>query len=317
MLHQKRKITFTRLVIFFCLWFLASCSSPKDILRSSLDSRYCEPSMNYTYHSHYLPQGEIESVLQKESSLINRFPKHDLLIANAIGVLPLLQDLNWLQQQADRDTRLEQAILYRQIQNRILLASIEISSIVAELDCDGERAEQLAYFLDQRDQRRIRNLTVLSIVAGSLTAVVAAFIPNTNAEEAFSIGGGLISAVLGTTAAFSSNKSVSFMHKRNLLSDIWGEPKNSSIYSPYIWYVLNEKAFSNSGQASIRHNIRQRWKDYLLHGATAEQLELYFGSGGDYQSSDLHTRANMLNQLKASVLTINQNLQSLLANLPD
>ncbi len=314
---RKWKISFKRLFTFSWLVLMVSCASPEHILRSSADSRYCEPSLQYTYHSSYLPQGEIELVLAKDSSLTNLFSRHDLLIANAIGVLPLLQDLIRLQQQHDKDTRLEQAVLYRKIQNRVLLASTEISSIVAELDCEGERADQIANYLDQRDQRRIRNLTVFSIVVGSATAVVAAFVTNNKAEDAFSIGGGTIGAGLGVAAAFSSNRSVHFIHKRNLLSDVWGDSEESSIYSPFIWYVLNEKFFSNSGQYSMRHNIRQRWKDYLLKGTTAEQQELYFGSGGDYQSDDLHARSNMLNQLQASLLTINQNLQSLVSNLPD
>jgi hypothetical protein len=81
--------------------------------------------------------------------------------------------------------------------------------------------------------------------------------------------------------------------------------------------VLNEKLFSNSGQKSIRHNIRQRWQEYVLQDATDEQQQLYFGPGGSYQSDDLHARSNMLNQLQASILSINQDLQSLLYNLPD
>jgi hypothetical protein len=69
---------------------------------------------------------------------------------------------------------LEQAVLYRKIHNRLLVASTEISSLVAELDCEGERADQLATYLDGRDQRRIRNLTLLSIVTGAATTVVTA-----------------------------------------------------------------------------------------------------------------------------------------------
>ncbi|WP_247235617.1 hypothetical protein [Telluribacter sp. SYSU D00476] len=317
MLNWKLKSTLTRLLVFFCIVFVVSCSSPRHLLRSSVESRYCEPSLIYTYHSQYLPKGEIESMLSKDSSLTNRFSKHDLLVANAIGVLPLLQDLIRLQQQKGRDSRLEQAVLHRKINSRLLLASTEISSIVAELDCEGERASQLAFYLDQRDQQRIRNLTVISIVAGAATAVVAAFMANSNVENAISIGGGIVSAGLGTAAAFTSNQTVPFAHKRNLLSDIWGGSEESTIYSPFIWYVLNEKFFSNSGETSIRHNIRQRWKDYLLTEATDEEQVLYFSAGGDYDSDDLHARSNMLNELQASILTINQNLRSLIANLPD
>jgi hypothetical protein len=252
--------------------------------------------------------------LQGDTGLTGRFSKHDLFIANAICVLPLLRDVIRLQQQVGTDTRLEQAVLYRKIHNRLLVASTEISSLVAELDCEGERADQLATYLDQR---RIRYLTLLSIVAGAATTVVTALLTDENAEKIVGIGGGLVSAGLGGVAAFSSNRSVPFAHKRNLLTDIWSQTEQSSMYSPFIWYVLNEKLFSNSGQISIRHNIRQRWQEYVLQDATDEQQQLYFGPGGPYQSDDLHARSNMLNQLQASILSINQDLQSLLSNLPD
>jgi hypothetical protein len=273
--------------------------------------------VQYTYPSQYLPQANIQILLQQDTSLTNRFSRHDLLMANANGILPLLQQLIHLGKQVGTDTRLEQAILYRKIHNRLLQASTEILSLVAELDCEGERAEQLANYLDQRDERRIRNLTMLSIVAGAATTVVAALVTSNTAENAISIGGGLLSAGVGGAAAFSSNQSVSFLHKRNLLSDIWAESQESSIYSPFIWYMLNEELFSNSGQTSIRRNIRQRWQEYVLKEASLEQQQLYFGWGGNYESDDLHARSNMLNQLQASVRSINQDLQSLLANLPE
>ena len=189
-----------------------------------------------------------------------------------------------------------------------------MASLAAELDCEVERAEQLATYLDQRDQKRIRSLTLLSIIIGAVTTVTTALVKADRPDQLIGIGGGVISAGLGGAAAFSSNRSVTFLHKRNLLTDMWSEYSQSTIYPPFIWYVLNEKTFSNSGQTSVRANIRQRWRDYELVDCSPLQHKLFFGVGGSYQADDLHIRANMLDQLQASIRSINQDLQSLLAH---
>jgi hypothetical protein len=298
------------------LLFSISCSSPKLINTSLKVSTYCEPSIQYTYSSYYLPIKNIDSIIQSDSSLTNRFAEHDIILINAVGILPLLQELIRYQDDLERDTRLEQIIIFQQIQNRLMQASTEISSIVAELDCEGERAEQLANYLDIRDENRIKKLTILSIVVGSGVTVAGALISNNKTDDIISVAGGLLSAGLGGAAAFSSKLSIPYQHNRNQLTAIWEDNNQSSIYSPFIWYVLNEPLFSNTKQISIRQNLSQRWKDYVLNKTSIEEQNLYFGSGGNYKSTNLHARANMLNQLQASIRSINQNLQNLIANLP-
>ncbi|MFD2936366.1 hypothetical protein [Spirosoma flavum] len=281
----------------------------------SLSDNYCAPSIQYKYDAAYLPQPNIESILQADTSLTPRYSQHDLLLANATGVLPLLRELINLERSTQPDARLESINKRQQILNRLLLASTQISGLAAELDCEGERADQIATYLDQRDTQRIRRLTILSVVLGAATTVATTLIRSVDATKVVGVSGGVISAGFGGLAAFSSNRSVEFKHERNLLTDIWYQPKQSSVYPPIVWYVLNEKLFSNIGQHSISHNIRQRWQDYVLNGASKEQQDLYFGKGGNYQADDLHNRANMLNQLQSSVRSIYQDLQSLVLML--
>lgn len=297
------------------LW-LAACVSPVNTSRQTERSGdYCAPALAYTYDSTYLPLPDIESVLKTDTGLTSHYSRHDLLMANALGIVPLLSELSRLANNKSLDARLERVIKQQQIQNRLLLASTEIASFAAELDCEGERADQLANYLDQRDTRRIRRLTIFSVVVGAATTVVTALIQADNTTKVISIAGGLVSATAGGFAAFSSNIRVPFWHKRNVLSDIWHQPRASSVFPPVVWYALNEKTFSNSGQTSIGYNIRQRWKDYVLDGVSAEDATLYFGAGGNYQADDLHRRANMVNQLQSSVRSIDQDLQGLMLGL--
>lgn len=292
---------------------LTACSALKNKPLVTHD-KYCEPTVGYDYGPAYLPHPDMQAILQKDTAFAKRYSEHDLLIANGMGILPLLEALNRLERHATPTDQLEIVSKRQQILNRLMLASIQISSVAAELDCEGERADRLATYLDQRDTRRIRRLTLLSVVVGAVTTVATALVQATGTNKAVGIGGGVVSAAFGSLAAFSSDRTIELIHQRNLLTDIWTQNKQSSVYPPFVWYVLNEKLFSNDGQHAVSYNIRHRWQDYVLNG-TADEEKLYFGKGGNYQADDLHARANMLNQLQSSVRSINQDLQSLVLSL--
>ena len=310
------KSLFSQVILLaYALVSLASCRTFQGQPLLKLSDNYCAPSINYAYDSSYLPRPDFQAIMQADTSLTRRYSQHDLLLANAIGVLPLLQGLISLENNQSLEARLERIDKQQKISARLLLASTQISGLAAELDCEGERADQLGTYLDQRDTKRIRRLTLLSVVIGAATTIATALLSSADASKGVGIGGGIVGAGFGGMAAFSSNRIVRFKHQRNLLTDIWYQPKQSLVYPPMIWYVLNEKSFSNTNQYAISHNIRQRWEGYVLNGSSTEQQSLFFGEAGDYQADDLHSRANMLNQLQSSVRSINQDLQSLALTL--
>lgn len=300
-----------RLVLVLLIYVHSACSVSKVSRQPISSGHYCEPGIVYPDNAQFAPL----STLPSDTSLTNHWSAHTLLMANAVGIIPLLHQLTYLPVSADLQTQFLRTSLRQQIQSRLLLASVEIASLAAELDCEGERADQLATYLDQQDQKRIRNLTLLSVILGAITTVATALIPADNTDKIVGIGGGLLSAGLGSGAALSSKKTVLFQHERNLLTDIWTADEQSLLYAPFIWYVLNEKEFSNTRRHSIRANIKRRWQQYGVVGMTPEQQQLLFGRGGNYQADALHTRANMLNQLQSSIRSINQDLQSLLLAL--
>ncbi|MVM35398.1 hypothetical protein GO755_35585 [Spirosoma sp. HMF4905] len=258
-----------------------------------------------------MPQATIDAILKADTALTRRYSQHDLLMANAIGVIPLLRELIVLETSSKADARLESVIKHQQILNRLLVASTQVSSVAAELDCEGERADRLATYLDQYDTQRIRRLTLLSIIVGAATTVVTTLIQSDNTSKVVGISGGVIGAGFGGFAAFSTSRIIHLSHQRNLLTDVWEQNQQSKIYPPFVWYVLNEKTFSNSNQYSVIHNIRQRWENFVLNDSSPQEQALYFGQGGDYKADDFHARANMLNQLQSSVRSINQDLHSL------
>lgn len=283
---------------------------------------YCYPNhYRYAEDSVYRPYTSIESfLLSGDSSLIKYYNRSDLNIANATGTLLLIVELSHLQKQFKIQSSVETqvSILSKKqlITNRLAEVRTEIASIAAELDCEGERAEQLASYMSEKENARVNKLTVASITTGALSGVAAIFIKSPHTSDVVAVTGGLGSATLGLFSLTSSRKT-HYMHPRNLLTDIWNEPETSSYYPPAIWFILTHKEFSNSQQYSICHNIRKRWREYNELGsikatANSGQIHLLFGSGGIYTSDLLETRSDMLNQLQAAIRLLDQDILQLL-----
>ncbi len=298
--------------------YTVSCSllTKKNLKVSQLN--YCAPTSPYLYDSTYLPLGDISSFVKGNPSLLKKFTYQDLLLANASGSLPLMADLVHLQDaKADDEDSIYVLVKRQQIFNRLLLASTELASMAAELDCESERSKQLANYLDQINDTRVQRLTILSVVTGAVTGIITSTSGSHQVQVAVGVSGSVMSALFGGMAVLSSRKSITLQHNRNVLADIWYMPKTSSVYPPFIWYVLNEKAFNNEDITTIIQSLKDRWIEQELISVPdkSNKAALFFGTGGRYLANDLHTRASMLNQLKAEIRSINQNLQSLMLKL--
>jgi hypothetical protein len=319
--------------------FLSSCISLRPNLRVSQLS-YCDPPVPYVYDSTYLPLADITLFLQENNLLLKHYSYQDLLLANASGSLFLLRDLVYLQESKsdDEDSLVYVLVKKQQIFNRLVLASTEVASLAAELDCESERTKQLANYLDQINDTRVQRYTILSAVTGAVTGIGTSVSKNYGSQVSIGISGSIISAIFGGLAAISSRNSILVKHNRNLLSDIWYDPKISSTYPPFIWRVLNSKEFNPGESNSTVNSLKDRWIEEALVDTTGnkhhkfltgklfvkvgltdttntKKYELFFGTGGKYRSNDLHTRTSMLNQLKVEIRTITQNLQALMLKL--
>lgn len=307
---------FKQIITLSVFLLLTSCLSLKPNLRVSQLS-YCAPPGPYTYDSSYIPLPDISQILQKNSSLLKYFSYQDILLANASGSMFLLEDLVRLKEikTDEEDSLLFLMLKKQQIFNRLLLASTEVASIAAELDCESERSKQLAAYLDQINDTRTQQLTILSVVTGAATGIGTAFAQKRDAQISIGVSGSIISAIFGGWASISSRDKVLFNHYRNLLSDIWHEPKKSTVYPPFVWFVLNTKEFSNGEKSTVQF-LKERWiSEELFDVSKKSKIDLLFGVGGKYLSNELHSRTSMLNQLKAEIRSINQNLQSLMLKL--
>jgi len=236
-----------------------------------------------------------------------------IAIAEDIDVIPLLDNLVSLRQ-GGRQHTIEFLELRQQLTDRILLAAFEVSSGVAEVVCERDRADQVAHRLDEIDTSRIRGLTLASIVLGGVAAIVSGGIGlaggATTASDAVEVAGGVFSTMFGVTALFTKSKQ-EFTHDRNVLSELWNDPPTSPLFSPSIWRFLHRP---HKEGKTPREELVAAWRHegrLGKPGSTHEEkrIVLLLGQGGSYHSTELHARASMLEELEATIQLMHQELE--------
>jgi len=288
-----------------CMLFLFSGCSSSLISNSkvqALTKDYCKPNVVYSQNLFKQSIGVQDSLL-----LSGCFSYHDCLLIKNIGLsIPVLE---CLKAQGDK----EKIEAKQKIILKYLLFAAEVDAVAAELDCNGERIDQLAGYVDNLNSKKQIRLTISSILAGAVTSVTAATVKNDNLNNALSIAGGMATGVLGFMTLNPKGKKVSMEIDRNMLGSIWYRNNDAQFYPDSVWSVLSDKKFSNSNSLSMIETIRLRWFKYGLEGEQGSPLEmLYFKQGGLYTAEDLHRAANMHNELQATVRAIQQDLRSLM-----
>jgi len=302
---------------------LAGCVGTRSTIAPRIAEGYCAPPVAYRYDAGLIPLPSLEAALTPE--LLNRYPRRNLLTANAVGIIPMLQELVVLEAKSKQAPNNQTSTAILQLRQRILtqvvLVGTTIASVAAELDCEGERAEQVAGYLSNRDNQRTQRLNVLSIAVGAASGIGTTLFEKKAAQYTLGIGGGVLAAGLGLLTLTGSH-TAEFTHPRNLLAEVWTGAPTASTFPPSLWCMLTEPAFSNSGQTSIAYNTRQRWQHYSQLAdpdskASQQLVRLLFGAGGRYSAEQLTVRANMLNELQSAVHLLNQELQGLLLVLSE
>jgi len=299
---MKQLKIFIVLLIFI---FISSCST---VLNSPkidyLTSNYCQPTIEYDYSKLETSPNKIP---KQDSILHANLSKHDILISKAIGIETYLAEYLLTK----KDT-LKRLVLKQKITDRLILTSIEINALASELDCNGERIDKLANFVTDINNKKTKNLTVASVTIGALTTVATVLIKNNNASNIVGVSGGLLSAGLGALTISPKGKKIELKLQRNLLRNIWFNDNTNGAYPNAIWTILNDKEFSNSGKNDLQESIKNRWLQYNFDGKIDTETEkLFFYDGGIYTADDLSSRANMLNELQATVRSLEQDLKSL------
>ncbi|RZL41840.1 MAG: hypothetical protein EOO93_29400 [Pedobacter sp.] len=269
---------------------------------------YCTPTIPYLSSSGFFQEKNPTDLSFTTVSL----NKHDQLLCHLLGISADLNEL--LLVKKDGPTINNSYLRLKQkIGSRIALAQSQLTAVAAELDCEGERSDMAADYLDGLNSKRNRQLTVGSVIVGALTTVAGAVTKNST-QTIIGISGGLVSAGLGAMTINPKGKKVEFYHEHNLLRAIWREGEKNSDYPDFVWKMLNEKEFSTNGNVTLIKSIKSRWLQFEFNGGVdVDEEKLLFGNGGFYRSEDLHTRSAMINQLQSTIRSIHQDFISLMS----
>lgn len=291
---------------------LLSCASTKDAhLNKHILSSKCSQQEPYNYTANDFPKPldklEINNVLSQ------KLTTGSLHIANTIGIIDYLNEYtNLLYTQSSlnkSEKKIKTLGLKQAIDHQINHASLVISAVSSELDCEEERVSQIAHYLSEKQGSLESKLTIGAIVLGATGAILTGgVIKNDDASNAVGIGTGIGEAALGLTMLFNKRK-IEFYHERNILRDIWEGPATSHLFPSFIWYYLNNE--ENSSQ-SLRNEIIDKWSQFGQIDKNANSLSsLYFGNGGKYTADELDNRADMYDQLESQIYLLKQKLMTL------
>lgn len=259
------------------------------------------------------PIPEPKKAEQFPPELQERFSQNSLMIAHAVGITDMLKSLVELERLGSDNEALIQQL---RISNRINIASMEIAATAAAIDCEEERADQIADFLETQERRKDNRLTAAAIGVGAVTAIVTGVIllstPQSPLIDGMGIVGGVAEVILGVRL-LRIQKNATYFHEINPLKSIIEGKNYDHFFPPSVWYYLNfyEKGLVNN--LSVRENLLNIWINAGQIPSVEEARKLiYFGNGGVYSSQQLRNRANMLDQMEAQINIMQNDLKNLM-----
>lgn len=301
-----------------------ACISVKknSAVQLQLNKSNCNQQNEYYYTVNDLPQALYK--LQLDSLLVQNFSFSSLNIAHAIGLLDYLKQYVEEHHQQKNNPSIERRLklieLHQTINRKIDFASLEISAVSSEIDCEEERAAQIAAYMEGKENKRESHLTVGSIVVGALGAITTGVLlsdhSEDNAADIVGISAGLMEATLGLLI-LKNKMQIEFYHPRNSLRDIWEGKEVSNLFPMSIWYYLNYYDPNKPDKNSLRYQIIESWMNFKqIKGSVSKKekaaREIYFSNGGKYDVEQLKNRAHMYDQLEAVVKLMKQDLKNLM-----
>lgn len=266
----------------------------------------------------------IQNPVGESGEVTAQLPTPDAFSSRAIGAasvieaLPLLKDIAALERQGDSQVVPLLKVRERLI-GRILLAMEEVNSLTAEIECESDRADQIADRLQDEHSSRTKYETLGAIIVAGVAAVASggAILAGISVTEAaFIIAGGSLAAGLGSLPLFAESHQ-EFTHPRNLLREVWEGPQRSALFPKSVWRYLYQQPKAELEGSTYRAELIESWRqDGRLGdpGSAIEQrrIPLLFGDGGIYELQDLRARSAMLRLLGSTVAMMHQDLETLI-----
>jgi hypothetical protein len=262
------------------------------------------------------PEASTSADRQEAAKMYSRIAVH---VAEVIDLLPHLNRLAQLELEQASMAEIERA--RRRVTTHLQLATLEVSSIVAEIECEVQRADEVQDRLKHVQTTRTTTQTILAVIFGGLANILSGGIGMAtrggDTTDIVSVTGGALEVLFGTSANFTKVRQ-EFSHPHNHLQAFWdGEGKEREYFSPSVWRFLTEPNIRDVEGHSLRDVLVETWNAEGRLGEPGSHEEkqrkaLLFGEGGLYDSEDLHVREAMLHQLESSIQLMHQDLETLL-----
>jgi hypothetical protein len=316
---------FLKGLVFILVVSFYSCASHKivsyDPKKLGIDDD-CQPSKTTYYYDSLLTPQSLQSQIA-DSATIERFSLRARNIAVSAGAMRALNEFTRLEPKAKAGSESAKlALLYvrQEIDERLSLAVLDISSVLAEIECEKDRASQLRNHLLLVINKRVKILNIGSIFVGALATVVSSGVslirPNDNVLiQEVSIIGATFGGYLALRQIFVQRKGY-FAHPRNHLRDIWLNSSKPLTFPPNVWHFLT-KQFTIDGkqftgrELLIRQFIEIGALDLPNKKDKTNRVSLFFSDGGEYSVSHLSDRINMLELLETEINLMKYDLKRL------
>jgi hypothetical protein len=311
-----------RCLIVFSSLLLTACAStlPPGKTTYAFDRR-CLPTSSELRRMplSQLDQPVVSRQSDQRQEAVRLYSQVAVHVADVMDLLPLLNNLARLENEQAPVANIERA--RRKLTTRLQLADMEVSGLVAEIECEVQRTDEVQDRLKHVQTTRTTTQTILAVIFGGLANILSGGIGMAtqagDAANIVSVTGGALEVLFGTSANFTKVRQ-EFSHPHNHLQAFWdGGGKEGKFFSPGVWRFLTEPDIRDLEGHSLRDVLLQTWNEEGRLGAPGSQQEkkrkeLLFGEGGLYDSDDLHVREAMLHQVESSIQLMHQDLETLL-----
>jgi hypothetical protein len=203
----------------------------------------------------------------------------------------------------------------KEVHEILSLTHLELASMLAMIDCERDRAMQLASHLDLIRGKEIDELTFISICFTVAGTSMAAALELAGLSNSVYLGADVLLAIVSAYYAgqtMNLDVTAKFDTNNNLLNELIKKPEKPKLYYESVWNFLVDETFP--GEVSERQEIIQIWaKD----GSTKEDEKLFFSLGGEYTALQLYRLVQRLDTLKTRTAFMNLELRQLQDELSD
>jgi hypothetical protein len=275
-----------------------------------------------------VPAGQQPVPACSASRPVPPLPANAEQVAAEIGVLPLVQRVRIVASVcAPAGTiSLEELALRQQIEEAVLVASLDVDEVIAEINYEQAQITELRDRLSAAKSGKVNRLTVASIILGSGSSAIGTAMqfsgPATKAGDWVQIAGGAGGIVISLLALRVPGGEGNLGIAPNMLARLFGrEPEVSSVYPQDVWAYLNAVPAADP-------RVHVTWKDELFSewvglgrigppGAPGSQQKIDRLTSGIAEPKrlsigDLTDRDAMLMDVRARVSLMNRDLRDLM-----